>query len=1417
MIYSVAFPLITDTGGLIVRLWEDKHVPDCTVRYGNMQTTFRALLGNQYEWVDMQLSAQSRTLRVELGYEYVEHCGPATLSQVFGSETVKGNSASLALYFSTLFSLPELTKDFACSWVFTGSLIHGISDDSLALEAFALDRTTLLAKKRLIDNDLRMPNQVLICLAVDKDHFSPSPRPLDATVSSELRSRSSVHPEANVSFISGDNVTSALSSLGGDHGFKLQSHLPRTHTPPALHFETSVRSRIPRFIDLLSRALEGYEDIAAVARALAFLQDPQTDSIYTRPLGPFDLQLKAFNSEEAADLWRRSEGGRHVLISGPTGSGKTALLDILNLRAMIAQEGMALYLAPTRALAAEYHKNFTSRYAALLRHAMSWTDRDIAEKVVVSTGEDFEYDPNIRHGMVSLASVVTEKANVLITALQSELLAPTSRLRLVAFDELHMLSEPHRGGVIDLLLAKLRHHAVYGGRSPNAPLRLVGVSTESVVDDLARHRSFASGNPTSDRPGSFASPIVLRTDLRPLPVQHVISLSAPVGGKLIEIPVCEFSSTAQRRLNERTLTAISRQCAEAAAGLALLYNSPPGGPRNTALAAALVEAGVEVRNSDRPKRSQTAAVIVRQQLAAGYKSIIVALGSTDGLIAIGHQLVKSLPRSPRPEFERWCDESDVSDDLKAILNKFGAHGIFIHSADQPRKLREFIESTFSDVLDTSPKILLTTETLSYGVNLTADCVVLMGVSFPRERRFDDVAGIENATPLSANAFHNLLGRAGRYDKHTEAPSGTSKAVFVLDALHINRRAAQAFTQSEYREILCRYYAPNDHAQVRSLSALFFPGDPTTGEKGRSEANLAAEDKRTAESLKLQDFSYNAFRTICDTLRHLQFIRSNLYPENDIGILQFLRDWTVYCDIECGRYNETPTELQKWEERGVGLLVKNLTKKLIAAEYVLSTNDMMSLTPKAEALINTGVRPTAIEPIRKYFALLKGKPELPVECIAFAFCATPEFWNIAAKDLAQIMHWNELTESEGSGELYLIQSKLDFETTLRGLAFSDQQVTACLHLLQELYDQTVLEDQAGRLYASSSYRPGTIEKFQPVLNRTAYYTVCSTIIAWVNGINENELVAKYWVRKKPNGEPLPGAPAQEKKPNNIKVAISDKLGWLTQAAYKYFSDTPTLDPAIKAGLLELTDRFRYGVTASGLPFQIYLREHDRHVPPPSRSNIHDYVSKKQPAELINLCLTPSDMTLRARTFFRREITSKFFQFDREDTRENRALKTELETLFDTNAKLKSATIDSSTRACIQKWIEQENFVGSVSYAAPTRPVVCAPNGDWVELSCRTGESVLIDFTGAGAEGSIQAGARYLDSSDKCARKMSVFGGLLLIRFFARGILKSDALMSLMSINGTIPIRRIVTELSDENTLAQAGSLDEALLSFREPGW
>ncbi|MCE5181515.1 MAG: DEAD/DEAH box helicase [Betaproteobacteria bacterium] len=1435
---SIAFPIVDDDGsGILLRLWEDTPNGQSTVHWEGSDTTFATLLGNQYDWVDMQLLAQGRTLLIKPGYELEGGNSTTPLSKRLGTQTngVSGNSAALALYFATLFELPKFHPDFVSSWVMTGSLVQDIDSSGVGvkIKSYTLKKTHLNTKKKLVDSDFTTPNQALICLNIDLETLTSGANTPSVSFAAGLQKRVAVSSDSNVAFFDADNLKTQILSFGVEQGFaKKNPEALQLVDVEASSIVSVASAKSPTFADLLVCAMAGYPEIAAVQRALDYINSIDMGSVeegYGRALSPFELQMKAHSGEVSRELWNRDCAGLHVLLSGPTGSGKTALLDILNLRAIVAQEGMALYLAPTRALANEYHRSFTQRYAALLKHAMLWEESELRAQLVLSTGEDFEHDSNIRAGFVSLAAVVTEKANVLVTAQQSELLTPTSRLRVVALDEIHMLCEPHRGGVQDILLAKLRHHATFGGRPASAPLRIVGVTTETFVSELAASRAFSSGNPTSGRPGGYKHPIVISTNARPMAVRHIVQLLAPVHELPKEITICEFSSTEQRALASDAIDSIATQCATGSAVLAKRYNeSPPLSPSSAAggnpvfaveLWKLREQGVVGSGKNERPKRAQSAASVIKAQLEAGYKSIIVAFGSTDSLIGIGHQLAKAMPQTKQQDFDNLCSESDISDDLKSILKNFASTGVYIHSADQPRKLRDYIETLFSDVSDNRAKILLTTETLSYGVNLTADCLVLIGANFPRERRFDDVAGVENSILLSANAFHNLLGRAGRYGKSVTTEGLKPKAMFLIDALHVKSTSAQPVNQSEYTAILSRYYSKTPGRPSFGLSALFFPGDSFIGEKGRSEASLAAEDGRATDSLRLQDFSYNTFRTVCDTLRHLQFLRSSVYPQDVDGIIRFLSDWTVYCDLECGRYEESPTVLQKWESKGVEILVRNITANLIKGGYVLKNGGLLSLTPKAEALINTGVRPTAIEPIRKYLNLLKPECELPVECVAFAFCATPEFWNIAARDLSQIMHWNELTEYEGDGATYLSHSKADFLSTLKNLSFSEEQIDACAMLLEALYDATIMEDQSGRLYASSSYRPGTTEKFQPVLNRTAFYTLCSVVIAWVNGVNENELVSKYWVRKKANGDPLPAAPAQEKKPNNIKVSISDKLGWLTSAAYKYFSDTPGFDPKIKAELLELTDRFRYGVTAKGLPFLMPIRQAGRYTPPPSRKAIHEFVASESPTELIQICLKLSEMALRARCFFKREISSKFFQFDRDNTEATRMLKRALENLFDLKGALQSNSIDKRTRACIVNWISQDNFVSpaAASYASDHLPITCAPDGEWVILSFRNGGKLKIRFAGELEDGELDASAIYLDSSSVGARKMSVFGGLLVVRFFVRGFLNPDVIETLIKVRGAFSIRMIVTRLSEENAMAQAGSLDETLLSLREPGW
>lgn len=174
------------------------------------------------------------------------------------------------------------------------------------------------------------------------------------------------------------------------------------------------------------------------------------------------LLVRALEADPGGDLLpvqRRAAArtgllrGGHLVLVAPTASGKTMAAELAALRA-IARGGQALYLAPTRALAAEKAAEFARRYApAGVR--VGWT-----------AGDRRADDDAILDGAAHLAVAVVEKAIALANRRPGWL----EGLGLLAVDEAQLLGDPDRGGALDLLLSLWR------ALPPDARPQLVALS-----------------------------------------------------------------------------------------------------------------------------------------------------------------------------------------------------------------------------------------------------------------------------------------------------------------------------------------------------------------------------------------------------------------------------------------------------------------------------------------------------------------------------------------------------------------------------------------------------------------------------------------------------------------------------------------------------------------------------------------------------------------------------------------------------------------------------------------------------------------------------------------------------------------------------------------------------------------------------
>ena len=129
--------------------------------------------------------------------------------------------------------------------------------------------------------------------------------------------------------------------------------------------------------------------------------------------------------------------GKNLLITAPTGSGKTLIGEILGVIKALNNKKV-LYLVPYKALAEEFKNTFSKRYPFI--------------RVGIGTG-DYREVSNEKLGRLYDFLIVTyEKADSILRDSPSWL----DRLELVIVDEIHLLGDYDRGPILDIVLTRLK-------------------------------------------------------------------------------------------------------------------------------------------------------------------------------------------------------------------------------------------------------------------------------------------------------------------------------------------------------------------------------------------------------------------------------------------------------------------------------------------------------------------------------------------------------------------------------------------------------------------------------------------------------------------------------------------------------------------------------------------------------------------------------------------------------------------------------------------------------------------------------------------------------------------------------------------------------------------------------------------------
>ncbi len=793
---------------------------------------------------------------------------------------------------------------------------------------------------------------------------------------------------------------------------------------------------------------------------------------------------------------------RHVLISGPTGCGKTTLMHSLLLNAMHNRSGGALYVGPVKALVEEFFTHVTEELE-LLRPT------NLGRRIVISTGDYWKDDAWISRGDFGLACMVYEKASILFTAEQSENFL--SGISLLIVDELHMLQDPTRGDVVDVLIAKCLKENLRRGNANLPLIQLALISTESVTDNIKGLTHFK----TDAVGGGILEPIVISSEVRDPVIKHRVGIvSAHRKPHFVSREICDFSHNNHRKLLR---------------------------PAINELRASVRTPTIQYGDADKKKNTNNIYVdavldLIHEEF---HHTIIVACNSIPrchelaGLLT--SRLIHNLDarRHQDPDLVEEINQSGLAPSVIRDIKKWRMSGVFVHHGQLPAKLRISTSLIFREKIQANsrPKVLFTTETLTYGVNLSASCVVLIDRQFKRENPVNPKTQPVD-TDMSPNQYHNLLGRAGRkgYEKVRKGSDSDVQQTPMASAL-VMIDEKEFLDGSDFVKFLAKYYGLQSSPAL--LSSIAHSKDWK-----RFKNNIDQPD------FKLTELSFSIFRT---TLECVRTAGSNASFEKILHVFK----------LTLG-YQTAPENMQPILERLFGAAFQKCTTYGEEQDFlrlVESHNALYTIKHTANALIDTGTSLHSLEPIAVWLKVMVGETNLPPEALIPGIIAAPEFTRVACElfgdDVFHLSQDADNVKSErvsAARRLAHIQlSKIFLSDTEKFL----EKIDSFFDSFAVTYAMTIVPDRTNK--------------------QVVAYRLLAVICSWISGASDEQIKKIFLV-------------FERRSSSSWLPKHSDRLQQLVNMTYRFFSKGEGyLSPRLKLELPQLAIRMKHGVPFLASPY------------------------------------------------------------------------------------------------------------------------------------------------------------------------------------------------------------------------------------------
>lgn len=414
------------------------------------------------------------------------------------------------------------------------------------------------------------------------------------------------------------------------------------------------------------------------------------------PDGKFKLTKLQQLVIDTPEFWRdwKNEAPQNLMIQGATSAGKTLLAE-LAIMDTLAHHRRAIILVPLKSMVNERRKQFSN-------------DMDPYFRVYAASSDYMEYDERLIKGDYDIAVIVYEKFFAMLSQGNRQIM---KNCGLLVVDELAMLSKEQRGPKLELALEIVRRN------HPDTRIMCLATSDCS-SDKICKWLNIDVNHHIS----SAARPVALE--------EHILLLNGKGRYRTIPADCEELTAASNQELKEEHLTI-------------------PGFQREWKIG---------------EKKKRLLQVVLNQLFQKDcIPRILIFVGSQSDAASVAsflkdsmHSLFPPVSGSDRTVkydnfFQKLKNCEEDEEQINLIQNLI-PHGIAYHHAGLSVTLRELIEEEFQQK-NSILKVIVATETLTIGVNMPFDAMIMLSNRVPR--------GEGEPVRLTQQEYRNYIGRAGR--------------------------------------------------------------------------------------------------------------------------------------------------------------------------------------------------------------------------------------------------------------------------------------------------------------------------------------------------------------------------------------------------------------------------------------------------------------------------------------------------------------------------------------------------------------------------------------------------------------------------------------------------------------------------------